>query len=273
MAGGPHSCSEVITAGARVSDTALAERQVSVSPSDPAILMYTSGTTGFPKGALLTHAGLVNNAVVYTKRLEPFAQREGLALQELRVSSWFPFFHVAGIVTGLLAPLYAGSTTYPLLAFDPVKALHYQERRCLVVGGVSTMIQALLAHPDVAHYDLSSLKVVGSGRSRSSFPDGAGENAAGSGCLHRFGQTEESCCITMTLADDPFALKAGTVGKTVPHIEIKIIDPATGEIVPAGGRGQLCYRGFVVMAGYYKSEKTDETIDPDGWYIRATWPP
>ena len=150
--------------------------------------MYTSGTTGFPKGALLTHYGLVNNAVVYTKRLEPFAQREGLALQELRGSSWFPFFHVAGIVTGLLAPLYAGSTTYPLLAFDPVKAMQIiSSERCLVAGGVSTMIQALLAHPDGAHYDLSSLKVVGIGwRSRSSFPDGAGENAAGSGCLHLF---------------------------------------------------------------------------------------
>src|SRR5439155_1741024 len=165
---------EVITAGAQLSDTAVAERQASVSPSDPAILMYTSGTTGFPKGALLTHDGLVNNAVVYTKRLEPFAQREGLALQEIRGNTWFPFFHVAGIVTSLLAPLYQGSTVYPLLAFDP--------------------------------------------------------------------------------------------GKALPYIEIKIIDPATGEIVPVGERGELCYRGFVVMAGYYKMpEKTDETIDDDGW--------
>src|SRR5947209_7679515 len=124
---------EVITAGTQVSDTALAERQASVSPSDPAILMYTSGTTGFPKGALLTHDGLVNNAVVYTKRLEPFALRDGLTLQELRTSSWFPFFHVAGIVTGLLGSLYAGSTTYHFLAFDPVIALQIiSSDRCLV---------------------------------------------------------------------------------------------------------------------------------------------
>ncbi len=198
----PTLLGEVITAGAQLSDTALAERQASVSPSNPAILMYTSGTTGFPKGALLTHDGLVNNAVVYTKRLEPFAQREGLALQEIRGNTWFPFFHVAGIVTSLLAPL----------LMEQVKA------------------------------------------------------QLGADVLICFGQTEGSCCITMTLADDPFELKAATVGKALPYIEIKIIDPATGEIVPVGERGELCYRGFVVMAGYYKMpEKTDETIDDDGW--------
>jgi fatty-acyl-CoA synthase len=264
----PTLLSEVIAAGSQVSDTALAERQASVSPSDPAILMYTSGTTGFPKGALLTHYGLVNNAVVYSKRLEPFAQSEGLAVQELRVSSWFPFFHVAGIVTGLLSPLYAGSTTYPLLAFDPVKALQIISReRCLVVVGVSTMTQALLAHPDVAHYDLSSLKLVGSGGAPVPlFLMEQVKTRLGADVGICFGQTEGSCCITMTLADDPFALKAATVGKALPHIEIKIIDPATGEIVPIGERGELCYRGFVVMAGYYKMpDKTAEAIDAEGW--------
>jgi fatty-acyl-CoA synthase len=264
----PTLLSEVIAAGSQVSDTALAERQASVSPSDPAILMYTSGTTGFPKGALLTHYGLVNNAVVYSKRLEPFAQSEGLAVQELRVSSWFPFFHVAGIVTGLLSPLYAGSTTYPLLAFDPVKALQIISReRCLVVVGVSTIIQALLAHPDVAHYDLSSLKLVGSGGAPVPlFLMEQVKTRLGADVGICFGQTEGSCCITMTLADDPFALKAATVGKALPHIEIKIIDPATGEIVPIGERGEHCYRGFVVMAGYYKMpDKTAEAIDAEGW--------
>jgi acyl-CoA synthetase (AMP-forming)/AMP-acid ligase II len=160
----PALLSEVSAAGSQVSDTKLAERQTSVSPPDPAILMYTSGTTGLPKGALLTHYGLVNNAVIYAERLEPFALSEWLGLQELRGCSWFPFFHVAGIVTGLLAPHYAGSTTYPLLAYDPVKAIQIISReRCIVAIGVSTMIQAPLTHPDVAHYDLSSLKVVGSG--------------------------------------------------------------------------------------------------------------
>src|SRR6266849_985094 len=242
---------EVITAGTQVSDAALAERQASVRPSDPAILMYTSGTTGFPKGALLTHYGLVNNAVVYTKRLEPFAQREGLVLHELRGNTWFPFFHVAGIVTCLLTALYTGSTIYPLLAFDPVKAMQVISRqRCLVAGGVSTMIQALLSRPDFATYDLSSLKVVGSGGAPVHlFLMEQVKARLGADVFIRFGQTEGSCCITMTLPDDPFERKAATVGKPLPHIEVKIIDPATGEIVPVGERGELCYRGFVVMAG------------------------
>ena len=264
----PTLLSEVSAAGRHVSDTALAERHVLVRPSDPAILMYTSGTTGFPKGALLTHRGLVNNAVVYSKRLEPFALREGLGLQELRESSWFPFFHVAGIVTGLLAPLYSGSTTCPLLAFDPVKAMQVISReRCLVAIGVATMIQALLAHPDVAHYDLSSLKMVGSGGAPVPlFLMEQVKTRLGADVGICFGQTEGSCCLTMTLADDPFALKAATVGKALPHIEIKIINPATSEIVSIGEQGELCYRGFVVMAGYYKMpEKTAEAIDTEGW--------
>lgn len=142
---------ELIAAGVGVGDRAVDERQASLNPADPAVLVYTSGTTGFPKGALLTHAGIVNNALAYTKRLDPFMLREGLTLRDMRVCSWFPFFHVAGIVTGLLSPLYAGSTTYPLLTFDPLKAMQTISReRCLIAIGVSTMIQSLLAHPDMA---------------------------------------------------------------------------------------------------------------------------
>lgn len=264
----PTHLREAIAGGAAISDAALAERQAAVSPSDPAILMYTSGTTGFPKGALLTHDGLVNNAVVYTKRLEPFAQREGLVLHEIRGNSWFPFFHVAGIVTCLLTALYTGSTIYPLLAFDPVKAMQVISReRCLMAGGVSTMIQALLAHPDSVNYDLSSLKVVGSGGAPVPlFLMEQVKARLGADVFICFGQTEGSCCITMTLPDDPFERKAATVGKPLPHIEVKIIDPATGEIVRIGERGELCYRGFVVMAGYYQMpEKTAEVMDSDGW--------
>ncbi len=264
----PTLLSEMIVVGGQVSDAALAGRQASVQPSDPAILMYTSGTTGFPKGALLSHYGLVNNAVVYTKRLEPFALREGLDLQDIRGSIWFPFFHVAGIVVGLLGPLYEGCTVFPLLAFDPVKAMQVISReRCLVAGGVPTMIQALLSHPEAANYDLSSLRVVGSGGAPVPlFLMEQVKARLGADVFICFGQTEGSCCITVTLPDDPFELKAATVGKALPYIEIKIIDPATGEIVPVGERGELCYRGFLAMTGYYKMpEKTAEVIDADGW--------
>jgi fatty-acyl-CoA synthase len=259
---------ELVASCSPVSDAALAERQAAVASRDPAMILYTSGTTGSPKGALLTHYGLVNNALVYSKRMEPLAQRAGLRLQEVRGNTWFPFFHAAGIVAGLLAPLYMGSTTCPLLAFDPAKAIQVISReRCFMAGGVSTMIQALLAHPDAATADLSSLKVVGSGGSPVPlFLMEQVKARLGADVFICFGQTEGSCCITMTLPDDPFELQAATIGKALPHIAIKVINPATGDVVPVGEPGELCYHGFLVMAGYYKMpEKTAETIDAGGW--------
>jgi fatty-acyl-CoA synthase len=251
-----------------VSDEALIERQASIRPSDPAILMYTSGTTGFPKGALLTHSGLVNNAFLTAERLAPFAQREGLARNKVRTCNTFPFFHVAGIVTGLLMPLYEGGTVHPLLAFDPLKVIQVMSHEgCHSYIGVPTMILALLQHPDFDTYDLSSIKVVLTGGAPVAvFMFEQVKARLGADMLICFGQTEGSCCLTTTLLDDPFELKAATVGKALPYIDIKIIDPVTGEVVPVGERGELCARGLLVMVGYYNMpEKTAETIDSGGW--------
>jgi fatty-acyl-CoA synthase len=258
---------EVIEAGRAVSDEALAERQAAVTPLDPAILIYTSGKTGFPKGAVLTHYSLVNNTVVYGKRLEPFAQRNGLAVQDLRSNVMVPFFHIAGLVIGLLTPLSFGSTISPLLAFDPVKAMQViSQERCTTTGAVPSMLLAMLQHPDFEQYDLSSLKVVVTGAAP--VPVSLMEQVQariGADVFIIFGQTEGGA-ITATLAEDSCELKAATVGKPLPHIEVKIIDAATGQVVPVGERGELCYRGFGVTAGYYHMpEQTAETMDALGW--------
>jgi fatty-acyl-CoA synthase len=259
---------EVIAAGAAVSDEALAQQQSSVSPSDSATLIYTSGTTGFPKGALLSHRGLVSDAVLTAERLAPYAQREGLTRTQVRSCSTFPFFHVAGIVVGMLMPLYEGGTAHALVAFDPLKVIQVMSLEgCHLYIGVTTMILALLAHPDLDAYDLSTLKVVLTGGAPVPLVMVEQVQARiGADVVIVFGQTESSCCLTSTLLGDPYELKAATVGRALPYIDIKIIDPVTAEVTLVGERGELCARGLLVMVGYYKMpEKTAETIDGNGW--------
>jgi len=179
-----------------------------------------------------------------------------------------PFFHAGASVLGVLAALYAGSTLHPLIAFDPLKTLQIiSTERCTTFGGVPTMLFAMMQHPDFAKYDLSSLRTVVSGGSP--VPVYLMEQVKermGADVAIVFGQTEASAAITLTRQDDTFALKSATVGVPLPHVEVKIIKPATGELVPCGERGELCCRGYLVMQGYYKMpEKTAQTIDSDGW--------
>ena len=252
---------EVIAGGVSVSDAKLAERQASVTPSDPAILMYTSGTTGFPKGAMLTHRGIINDLMLLMLRVvDQVGPGDRYCLP-------MPFFHIAGagIVVGVLA---TGITLHPLVAFDPVKTLQIiSTERCSIIFAVPTMLIAMLQHPDFATYPLFSLRSVTSGGAP--VPVSLMEQVKariGSDVAIVFGQTEATGGITLTLPDDPFERKAATVGVPLPYIDVKIINPATGEVVPVGERGEFCYRGFLVMAGYYKMpEKTAETIDHDGW--------
>jgi len=251
---------EMTMGGAQISEEALRERQSLVTPEDPAQILYTSGTTGFPKGAIQSHRSIVNNGM-------GFAQCWGMRRDDHGCTA-MPFFHAGASVLGVLAALYAGSTLHPLIGFDPLKTLQIiSTERCTTFGGVPTMLLAIMQHPDFAKYDLSSLRTVVSGGSP--VPVYLMEQVKermGADVAIVFGQTEASAAITLTRQDDTFALKSATVGVPLPHVEVKIINPASGETVPCGERGELCCRGYLVMLGYYKMpEKTAQTIDSDGW--------
>ncbi|HEX6777745.1 MAG TPA: AMP-binding protein, partial [Ktedonobacterales bacterium] len=251
---------DLIALGASVSDEQLKARQASVKPSDPAQLQYTSGTTGFPKGALLTHYSILNNASVVAHRL---GNKPGD-----HFCTAMPFFHTGGCVLGVLSALYSQGVLLPLLAFDPVKALDtLANEHCVLFGGVPTMLIAMLHHPHSKEVDLSHLRRVFSGGSP--VPVALMEQVKanwGADIGIVFGQTEASPTITQTLNDDSFELKSATVGKPLPHTDVKIINPLTGEAVPCGERGELCCRGYLVMAGYFHMpEKTADAIDGDGW--------
>jgi fatty-acyl-CoA synthase len=256
----PALFSEMVAGGAQLSAGALRERQASVKPSDPGQILYTSGTTGFPKGAVQSQRAILNNGAI-------FARCWGITGED-HICTAMPFFHAGGCVLGILAALGAGATLHPLIAFDPLKALQViNSERCTMLGGVPTMLIAIMQHPDFSQYDLSSLRSVISGGSP--VPVYLMEQVKermGADVAIVFGQTEASAAITLTRQDDSFELKSATVGVPMPHGEVKIINPATGELVPCGERGELCCRGYLVMDGYYKMpEKTAETIDSDGW--------
>src|SRR2546423_468081 len=251
---------EMVSAGSQISADALRARQALVRPQDPAQIQYTSGTTGFPKGAILQHRSILNNAMLV-------ARQWGLGPND-RYCNFMPFFHTAGCVIGVLGPLAAGAVMHPLLTFHPLTALQViSHEHCTTLLAVPTMLLAMLQHPDFETYDLFSLTRVGTGGA--SVPVSLIEQVTermGADVCNFFGQTEASPFITKTRPDDPFELKATTVGLPLPHSEVKLIDPATGVIVPCGERGELCCRGYQVMSGYYKMpEQTNVAIDSEGW--------
>jgi fatty-acyl-CoA synthase len=259
----PALFTEMVASGAhgtQVSDDLLRERQASVTPFDPAMMLYTSGTTGFPKGALLSHRSLLNDAAFFIRRMK--------LKSEFRSCVLVPFFHVFGCMGYNLSSLFSAGTLHPLLAFDSLKAMQIiSSERCNFTGGVPTMLTAMLQHPDFTSYDLSSLeRVVCAGAPVPVSLMEQVKERMGADVVIAFGQTENSGAITLTLPDDPFELKAATVGIPYPHTDVKIIDPLSGAVVPVSERGEICCRGVIVMQGYYQMpERTAETIDSEGW--------
>jgi fatty-acyl-CoA synthase len=228
-------------------------------PGDVAALLYTSGTTGFPKGALLSHRAMMMDA-------RGAALRLGLAEGD-RWTSIIPLFHCAGCIMNVLGCLQAGATYVGVPSFDPENMFRIiQDERCTFLSGVPTSYLAMLNHPARKNYDLSSLKA-GSCGGADANPDilrRCAEEFPMPGLVQVYGQTEGATLFTCPASDDP--LRWETAGTALPGYELRIVDSETFKEVPRGQIGELQARGAMVMEGYYNMpEATAETILPEGW--------
>ena len=246
----------------RVSADELGRRQRQQEFDDPINIQFTSGTTGYPKGATLSHHNILNNGY-FTTELLHFTHRDRLLIP-------VPLYHCFGMVMGNLGCVTHGATMiYPSDGFDPTAVLEAaQAERATALYGVPTMFIAELNHPDFARYDLSALRT---------------GIMAGSPCpvevmkqvqakMHMrevaiaYGMTETSPVSTQTRIGAPLDKQVGTVGQVHPHVQIKIVDPQTGQVVPVGERGELCTRGYSVMLGYWDNDEATRTaIDAARW--------
>ncbi len=232
-----------------------------VHTDDIAQIQYTSGTTGFPKGARLHHRGLTNNARF-------FAQRIGMDPGDVFVNP-MPLFHTAGCGLGVLGCVQARATNVAVLAFEPGLVLELIEsERSTTFSGVPTMLIAMLEHPDFEHRDLSSIRVAVSGGS----PVPVDlvrrvEQRLGARFSTVFGTTECSPVLTQVHPDDEPEDRAETLGRPLPQTEVRVSHPVEGEVVAVGTVGELCTRGYLVMSGYHDMpEATAQAIDSEGWY-------
>lgn len=259
---GTESWDALVAAADGTTADQLAAREAELSCDDPVNLQYTSGTTGFPKGATLSHHNILNNGYWVGETV-------GYSEQD-RVCLPVPFYHCFGMVMGNLgATSHGACIVIPGPSFEPAATLRaVQQERCTSLYGVPTMFIAELNLPDFAEYDLGSLRT---------------GIMAGSPCpvevmkrvvseMHMaevsicYGMTETSPVSLQTRRDDDLERRTGTVGRVLPHIEVKVIDPVTGVTLPRGEPGELCTRGYSVMLGYWdEPEKTAEVIDAGRW--------
>jgi fatty-acyl-CoA synthase len=259
---GMWSWSTLLHRGEQVEREALAARQAEQQFDNPVNIQYTSGTTGNPKGATLTHHNILNNGY-FVARLQGFTEHDRVCLP-------VPMYHCFGCVMGNLGSITHGATmVYPAESFEPTAVLEtVQAERCTVLYGVPTMFIGELDHPDFDRYDLTSLRT---------------GVMAGAPCpievmrkvidrLHMkdveicYGMTETSPVSFQSRLDDSIERRVSTVGRVSPHVEVKLIDPTTGAVVPAGERGELCTRGYSVMLGYWdNAEATRSAIDTARW--------
>lgn len=245
----------------KVSDAEYQERFHSMDPDDVINIQYTSGTTGFPKGVMLTHLNVVNNGKLIGDTMN-LTETDRLCIP-------VPFFHCFGCVLGTMAAVTHSTTMVIAEQFEPKRVLQMvQDEKCTGLHGVPTMFIAELNHPDFASFDTSTLRtgIMAGSPCPIEVMKKVIHDMGASEITIAYGQTESSPVITQTRADDDIEKRVSTVGKPHTGVEVKIIDPLTGEQVATGVPGELCTRGYHVMKGYYKNvEATKAAIDPEGW--------
>ncbi len=259
---GTSDWADLLAEGEGLPDDAVAQRMSTLDNNDPINIQYTSGTTGFPKGATLSHRNILNNGF-FTTELISFTERDRLCIP-------VPFYHCFGMVMGNL-----GCTTHgacmviPAPGFDPTVTLRaVQDERCTGVYGVPTMFIAMQNDPDFASYDLSALRtgVMAGSICPVEVMKRCIQDMNMAEVSIAYGMTETSPVSCQTRGDDDLDRRTATIGRAHPHVEVKIVDPATGATVERGETGEFCTRGYSVMLGYWDdSERTAETVDADGW--------
>jgi fatty-acyl-CoA synthase len=251
---------EICTLGGEDEYQRLAELRNTLGPDDPINIQFTSGTTGAPKGATLTHCNILNNGYEAGKgmRLTP----------EDRLCIPVPLYHCFGMVLGVLAAVTHGATmVFPSPVYEPLSTLQaVQDEQCTALHGVPTMFVTELDHPEFASFDLSALRtgIIAGAPCPEKLMHQIIDDMHMENVLIAYGQTEVSPINHMTLPEDSFDNRTQTVGRPIPHIEIKIVD-ADNRVLPIGAQGEICTRGYSVMKGYWNDDdKTAETII-DGW--------
>ena len=253
--------SDLIAMGESVTEQELDDRMKTLTDDDVINMQYTSGTTGFPKGVMLTHHNVINNARMVGDVMG-LTEKDTLLIQ-------VPVFHCFGCVMSTLNSVYHATTMVLLEYFEPKLSLEsIHKEKCTAINGVPTMFIAMLHHPDFERYDMKSLRtgIMAGAPCPVEAMNQVRTKMHCSEVVIAFGQTESAPVMTMTRRDDPVELRVATVGRLLPDIEGKIIDPETGEDLPADTQGEIVTRSACVMKGYYKMpEATTAAIDADGW--------
>ena len=260
---GMYNWDDIIALGRDISDDALRARQDTMDPDDVINMQYTSGTTGFPKGVMLTHTNLIGNAKSLGECMN-LSSVDNLCIP-------VPFFHCFGCVLGTLTCVVSAAGMSPVVAFKPDAALEtVAVSKCTALHGVPTMFIAELEEMETSEktYDTSLLRtgIMAGSPCPIEVMKKVVSKMGASEMTIVYGQTEAAQGITQTRREDSLELRVSTVGRALPNVEVKIVDPATGEEVTTGVQGEMCTSGYHVMKGYYKMpEASAEAIDRDGW--------